>query len=303
MRNLQILPRLSDSISFLYLEKVVIHRRQNTIEALDEEGRIPIPVSSLSVLMLGPGTSISHSAINILAKNGCMVVWVGEDMTRFYAQGMGETYKAYKVIQQAELVSDPKKRKKVVLAMYRMRFNYDLNENLSLPQIRGHEGVRMRDVYAAWSKETGVKWEGRQYNFQSWGGSPINRALSTANAILNAVCNAIIVSAGYSPALGFIHQGRQLSFVYDIADLYKTDITIPIAFQVVGEAADQVEKRVRLAVREKIHESKLISRILPDINMLLDVNEQEQEHEEHIDPNQTHPIPLWGALFSEKEVG
>jgi CRISPR-associated protein Cas1 len=214
---------------------------------------------------------------------------------------MGETYKAYKVMRQAELVSDPIKRKQVVVAMYQQRFDHELDESLSLPQIRGHEGVRMRETYAAWSKKTGVVWDGRNYSFQDWGGSPINRALSSANAILNAICNTVIVSAGYSTALGFIHQGRQLSFVYDIADLYKTEITIPSAFCVVGESENDVEKRVRVDMRERVYSSKLVSRILPDIDNLLKMEDKDDQSEEYIDPLQTHPIPLWEALFSDEE--
>lgn len=302
MRDMQILPRLSDSISYLYLEQVVVHRCQNTIEAVDEEGRVPIPVANLNVLMLGPGVSISHAAMNIIGKNGCSVVWVGEDATRFYAAGVGETYKAYKVMHQAELVSDPIKRKKVVVGMYQKRFDVQLDESLSLPQIRGLEGVRVRDCYKEWSEKVDVEWKGRNYNFREWGGDPINRALSTANAVLNAVCHAVVVSSGYSPALGFIHQGRQLSFVYDIADLYKTDITIPIAFRVVGNGLDQLEKRVRLAIREEIRETKLMARILPDIQSLLDIQEEDEQQEEFIDPDQTHPFPLWEELFGKEEV-
>ena len=302
MRDMQILPRLSDSISYLYLEQVVLHRCQNTIEAVDDEGRIPIPVANLNVLMLGPGVSVSHAAMNIIGKNGCSVVWVGEDATRFYAAGVGETYKAYKVIRQAELVSDPVKRKKVVVAMYQKRFEVQLDESLSLPQIRGLEGVRVRDCYKKCSEEADVEWKGRNYNFQEWGGDPINRALSTANAVINAVCHVVIVSCGYSPALGFIHQGRQLSFVYDVADLYKTEITIPTAFQVVKDGVDQLEKRVRLEIREKIRETKLMERILQDIQSLLDIQEQEETQEETIDPDQESPFPLWEQLFEKGEV-
>ena len=301
MRDMQILPRLSDSISYLYLEQVVVHRCQNTIEAVDDEGRIPIPVANLNVLMLGPGVSISHAAMNIIGKNGCSVVWVGEEATRFYAVGVGETYKAYKIMRQAELVSDPVKRKKVVVAMYQKRFDVQLDESLSLPQIRGLEGVRVRDCYKRWSEETDVEWKGRNYNFREWGGDPINRALSTANAVINAICHVIIASSGYSPALGFIHQGRQLSFVYDVADLYKTEITIPTAFQVVKDGMDQLEKRVRLEVREKIRESRFMERVLPDIRSLLDVEEEEIE-EENVDPDQEHPFPLWEELFDKEEV-
>ena len=241
---------------------------------------------SLSVLMLGPGTSISHAAINILSKNGCMVAWVGEDITRFYAQGMGETYKAYKLIQQAQLVCDTEKRKKVVVAMYRMRFDEELEDNLTLPQIRGHEGVRMRNAYAYWSRQTGVNWEGRQYNFQKWGGDPINRALSTANAILNAVCYTVIVTTGYSPALGFIHQGRQLSFVYDIADLYKTETTIPIAFKATAESASggvDLERKVRMECRKTFHEYKLMERLLPDIAEVLGVSDDTGESPDELE--------------------
>ncbi len=301
MRDMQILPRLSDSISYLYLEQVVLHRCQNTIEAVDQEGRIPIPVANLNVLMLGPGVSISHAAMNIIGKNGCSVIWVGEDATRFYAAGVGETYKAYKVMRQAELVSDPVKRKKVVVAMYQKRFDVQLDESLSLPQIRGLEGVRVRDCYKRWSEETDVEWKGRNYNFREWGGDPINRALSTANAVINAICHVIIISSGYSPALGFIHQGRQLSFVYDVADLYKTEITIPTAFQVVKDGIDQLEKRVRLEVREKIRESRLMERVLPDVRSLLDIEEEEIQ-EENVDPDQEHPFPLWEELFDKEGV-
>ena len=139
--------------------------------------------------------------------------------------------------------------------------------------------------------------------FESGGGDPINRALSTANAVMNAICHVVIVSCGYSPALGFIHQGRQLSFVYDIADLYKTEITIPVAFQVVEKGTAQLEKRVRVEVRERIRESKLMGRILPDIQSLLDISEEEEKQtEDYIDPDQTHPFPLWDELFDKEEV-
>jgi CRISPR-associated protein Cas1 len=303
MRDMQLLPKLSDSISFLYLEQVIIHRNQNTIEAIDKEGRIPIPVASLSTLLLGPGVSISHAAINIIAKNGCSVVWVGEDGTRFYASGMGETYKAYKKMHQAEMVSDPDKRKRVVLKMYYKRFSTQLDSNLTLPQIRGLEGVRVRKCYQEWSEKSGVEWRGRNYNFQEWGGDPINRGLSTANAVMNAVCTTVIISAGYSTALGFIHQGRQYSFVYDVADLYKTEITIPTAFSVVGEASVSVEKRVRFMMREKLREGKLMERILGDIESLLgDEAKKDEDQEEFIDPDQMYPFPLWDELF-DKEGG
>jgi CRISPR-associated protein Cas1 len=296
MRDLHELPKLRDSMSYLYLEHGRIEQKYKAVEFLDEEGRTMIPAAALTVLMLGPGTSITHAAVRALADNGCLIVWCGEDGTRCYAQGGGETRRAYHLLRQAELVNDPRKRLEVVLRMYGLRFGSQLEESLSLPQIRGLEGVRVRDAYADASREYGVEWKGRRYDRQSWGrGDPINRALSGANALLNGLCQAAIVSGGYSPALGFIHQGKQLSFVYDVADLYKVDVTIPVAFRVVGESTEEVEPRVRQACREAFNEHRLLGRILPDIDWLLDISEEVLLAGEEADSDGARPEELWAG--------
>jgi CRISPR-associated protein Cas1 len=296
MRDLHELPKLRDSMSYLYVEHGRIEQKYKAVEFLDEQGRTMIPAAALTVLMLGPGTSITHAAVRALADNGCLVVWCGEDGMRCYAQGSGETRRAYHLLRQAELVNDPQKRLGVVLRMYGLRFGGRLQEGLTLPQIRGLEGVRVRDAYADASREYGVEWKGRRYDRQSWGrGDPINRALSAANALLNGLCHAAIVSGGYSPALGFIHQGKQLSFVYDIADLYKVDLTIPVAFKTVAESTEEVEPRVREASRQAFKEYRLLSRILPDIDWLLDVPEEVLLAGEEADSDGAKPEELWSG--------
>jgi CRISPR-associated protein Cas1 len=294
MRDLHELPKLRDSMSYLYLEHGRIEQKYKAVEFLDERGRTMVPAAALTVLMLGPGTTITHAAVRALADNGCLIVWCGEDATRCYAQGGGETRRAYHLLRQAELVNDPQKRLQVVLRMYALRFGAQLDESLSLPQIRGLEGVRVRDAYADASQEYGVEWRGRRYDRRSWRrADPINRALSAANALLNGLCHAAIVSGGYSPGLGFIHQGKQLSFVYDIADLYKVDITIPVAFRVVGESTDQVEPRVRQACRDAFKEHRLLSRILPDIDWVLDIPADVLSAGEEADSDGARPEELW----------
>lgn len=304
MRDLHELPKLRDSLTYLYLEHARIEQKYKAVELVDEDGRTMIPAAALTVLMLGPGTSITHAAVKALADNGCLIVWCGEDATRCYAQGGGETRKAYHLLQQAELVSDPRKRYQVVLRMYRYRFDDQLDPELSLPQIRGLEGVRVREAYAKASREYGVEWRGRRYDRKSWGaGDPINRALSAANALLNGLCHAAIVSGGYSPALGFIHTGKQLSFVYDIADLYKLDVTIPAAFSVVAESKQKVEPRVRQACREAFKEHRLLSRILPDIDLLLDISQEMLVAGQEADGDPARPEALWSTpadLIPEK---
>jgi CRISPR-associated protein Cas1 len=185
--------------------------------------------------------------------------------------------------------------------MYQKRFGETLEPGLSLPQIRGLEGVRVRQAYTQASQEAGVKWYGRKYDRKDWGGGdPVNRALSAANALLNGVCHAAIVSGGYSPAIGFIHTGKQLSFVYDIADLYKTELTIPIAFQTARQYPGMVEKMARQACREKFREVKLLERILPEIDQLLGVNAEISGIQEDIDSDPALPEALWEPLVSKE---
>jgi len=300
MRNLQELPKLRDSLSYLYLEHGRVEQDSLAVKFIDKnKGITAIPAAALSVLMLGPGTSVTHAAVKSLADNGCLVLWTGEDVTRMYAQGVGETRKAYHLLRQAELASDEYKRLGVVRRMYEMRFTEPVDPDFTLQQVRGMEGARVREAYRKFSELYGVPWQGRRYDRQQWNNSdPINRAISTANALLNGLCHAAIVSGGYSPALGFIHTGKQLSFVYDVADLYKVELTVPLAFRLTGESTENLYKRVRLACREAFKEQRLLQRILPDIDSLLDVQGL-PGYVDDPDTDPAAPTPLWN--FTEAE--
>jgi CRISPR-associated protein Cas1 len=295
MRDLHELPKLRDSLSYLYVEHVRVQQKHKAVELLDKEGRTMVPAAALSVLMIGPGTTITHAAVKALADNGCLVMWCGEDGMRCYAQGGGETRKAYHLLKQAELVSDPEKRLEVVKRMYRYRFSdEELDPDLDIFQLRGKEGARVRHAYADASRTYGVPWHGRRYDRGHWGsGDPVNRALSAAHALLNGLCHTGIVSGGYSPALGFIHTGKQLSFVYDIADLYKVELTIPLAFRMAAESEEKIGPRVREACREAFREHQLLKRILPDIDHLLDISEGTLAMGQEADSDPARPEPLW----------
>lgn len=277
MDDLHLLPKFRDSLSYLYVEHAVIEKNDSAILTLQETGRTTIPTANLNLLMLGPGTSITHAAIKLLAESGTSILWTGEDMLRFYAQGMGETRSGYHILRQAELVSDPARRLQVVMRMYEKRFGRKLEPGLSFEQIRGMEGARMRMIYEECSRKYHVPWQGRNYDRKHWDWSdPNNRALSAANALLNGICHAAVVSGGYSPALGFLHTGRQLSFVYDIADLYKAEFSIPAAFESRGLRLEPVESKTRELCRERFREGKLLERILPDIEELTQIKVDEE---------------------------
>ncbi len=158
--------------------------------------------------------------------------------------------------------------------MYIRRFEEIIPLETTIKQLRGKEGARMRKIYIDNSTRTGVEWKGRFYKRDSWFDTdPINRAISSANSCLYGICHAAIAAMGYSTALGFIHTGKQLSFVYDVADLYKSDITIPLSFDIVKESTKDISRRVRKACRDHFHEKKLLKQLVKDIKTVLDIDE------------------------------
>lgn len=293
MKDLHLLPKVRDSWSYLYVDQCRVDKEDNAIAFQDVTGKVPVPCAALMLLMLGPGTTITHAAIRALADNGCLVVWTGEQGVRMYAQGLGETRSSRHLMKQAELWADPESRLRTVRRLYDMRFAESVDAALTLQQIRGMEGVRVRDAYAAAAKEFGVEWKGREYKRQDWrSASPINRALSTANSCLYGVCHAAIVSAGYSPALGFIHTGKMLSFVYDVADLYKTDVTVPVAFRSVAEGTASLEATIRLNLRDRFAETRLLSKVVDDLAVIFDES-LDDLHDSVLDTDDAHPGGLW----------
>jgi CRISPR-associated protein Cas1 len=304
IKDLHTLPKVRDSWSYLYVEHCRIDQEDKAIAIHDARGKVPVPVASLTLLMAGPGTTVTHAAIRALADNGCLLAWTGEEGVRLYAQGMGETRSARNLIWQARAVSDATLRLQVVRRMYEARFPDPLDPGLTLQQIRGHEGIRVREAYARASRETGVPWSGRAYERQQWGhADPINRALSTANSCLYGVCHAAIISAGYSPALGFVHTGKMLSFVYDVADLYKADVTVPLAFRVVAENEERLETRVRHACRDAFRTTRLLQRIVPDIEFILRGRCASEDEIVAYDTDDALPGGLWDAGEGTVEGG
>lgn len=305
VQDLHVLPKLRDGWSYLYVERCRVDQEAKAIAIHDVNGKVPVPCANLALLMLGPGVSITHAAISVLADHGCLVAWCGEEGVRFYAVGMGETRSARNFLHQAMLWSNAEHRLNVVYRMYQLRFSEEFAPGLTLRQIRGMEGARVRDAYARAARETGVKWIGRNYQRDKWDNAdPVNRALSTANSCLYGICHAAIVSAGFSTALGFIHTGKMLSFVYDIADLYKAEITIPVAFCAAAQEPEGLERRIRLACRDKFVSTRLLERIIPDLQNILMIPKSGAAGEgDHFDQDAASPGGLWDPVETEVAGG
>lgn len=264
------LARVQDRTTFLYLEHCVVHREGNALTARDERGTVHIPAASLAALLLGPGTSISQQAMVLVAECASTVVWVGEKGVRYYAHGRTLARGTRLLEAQARKCSNRNERLAVARAMYGLRFPEEDVTGLTMQQLRGREGARVRRAYRDHSRRTRVEWRRRDYRPEDFDASDtINQALSAAHSCLYGVVHAVVVALGCSPGLGFVHTGHDRSFVYDIADLYKVETSIRIAFDVTADAPVDVAAAVRRAMRDAMFEQRLIERCVADIRTLL----------------------------------
>ncbi|HRW18496.1 MAG TPA: type I-E CRISPR-associated endonuclease Cas1e [Dermatophilaceae bacterium] len=266
------LVRVEDRLSFVYVERCIVHREDNAVTFSDDRGTVHLPAATLSALLLGPGTRVSQAAIALLADSGSTIVWVGESGVRYYAHGQGLASSSRLLIRQAALVSNQTSRLRVAREMYAMRFPGEDVSALTMQQLRGREGARVRKAYRAAADAYGVDWRRRDYDSDDFAaGDPVNQALSAATAGLYGLVHAIIVALGCSPGLGFVHTGNTRSFVFDIADLYRVDLAIPTAFSVAARAAEveDIGAETRRSMRDVLFGGQLASRCAGDIRRLL----------------------------------
>ena len=274
------LSKVSDRITFLYLEHAKLNRIDSAISVADSTGTVYIPAAIISVLLLGPGIDVTHRATELMGDAGMAVVWVGEDGVRQYAHGRSLNHSSILLQAQAKLVSNTRTRLAVARKMYQMRFPGMDVSGLTMQQLRGKEGARIRRVYQDQSQKTGVAWSRREYKVDDFESStPINQALTAAHQALYGLSYSVIVALGASAGLGFIHTGHDLSFVYDFSDLYKADYSIPIAFEMVKEyGKDDIAVHTRHAMRDAFKDGKLIEKMVKDLKYLLDIKNQDEVH-------------------------
>ncbi|SNR83702.1 CRISPR-associated protein, Cas1 family [Haloechinothrix alba] len=294
------LARVIDRVSFVYLERCVVNRDSNAITATDERGTVHVPAASVGALLLGPGTTITHQAITLMSDSGSTVVWVGEQGVRYYAHGAGLARTSRLLEAQAEAVSNRRSRLRVARDMYAMRFPDEPVDELTMQQLRGREGARVRQVYREHAQRTGVEWSRRSYDVDDWeAGDPVNQALSAANSSLYGVVHSVIIALGCSPALGFIHTGHSRSFVYDIADLYKAEMTIPVAFDVAASESEDVAGDVRRQVRDALHGGRLLQRCSRDIRrLILGIEGEDADEDTYLDN-----VALWDEQAGTVSAG
>lgn len=294
--EIQMLPQVADRLTFLYLERCVLNRQDSAITVADDRGTVFVPAAAISVIMLGPGTKITHRAMELIGDAGVTVIWVGEHGVRYYASGRPLTQRAALLQRQAELVGNTRMHLNIVRQMYSMRFPKEDVSRLTLQQLRGREGARIRAVYKKASKEWNVPWNGREYDPNDFtSGDSVNQALSAGHACLYGLAHAVIAALGCSPGLGFVHVGHENSFVYDIADLYKADITIPLAFEVAATISkEEIPSVMRRKTRDKMVKMNILKQMVHDIKSLF-AKEGEAEDSD--------AVYLWDNKVGEVENG
>lgn len=301
--ELKELPQINDRMTFIYLEHCVINREDSAIKVSDLNGDVLIPAAAITVLLLGPGCKITHRAMELIGDSGIGTVWVGEHGVRYYAHGRALNSHTGLLVKQAELVSNTRKHLDVVRKMYQMRFPDEEVRGLTLQQLRGREGSRVRAAYRDQSKKWNIAWKGREYDIEDFSsGTPVNQALSAGNVCLYGLAHSVICALGCSAGLGFVHVGHECSFAYDIADLYKAQTTIPIAFEMAAMVRDNFNDKipsdfsgmVRRRLRDEIVKLHLLEKMVHDIKYLL--LDQEEESEERA-------VYLWDNIKDKVENG
>ena len=290
--EIQMLPRIKDRMTFIYVEHSQINRENSAISVRDDRGTVYIPAAAISVLFLGPGTAITHRAMELIGDTGVSVAWIGEHGVRFYASGRPLTAQSSLLYKQAELVTNQKMHLSVARKMYQLRFPNEDVSKLTMQQLRGREGSRIRKLYKEMSIKYGIRWDKRDYDPDNFSlGDPVNQALSAAHVCLYGLAHAVIASLGCSPGLGFVHVGHEKSFVYDIADLYKAETTIPLAFQVAAENPPDIPSVIRRKTRDIMKEKKILKKMVHDIIWLLSGNDF-YDYE-----NGNNEVYLWDDVF------
>lgn len=268
----QALARMSDRISFLYAERCVVNRDGNSLTITDQRGVAYVPATQLAALLLGPGTKITYAAMALLGDAGVTTLWVGERGVRYYAHGRPPAKSSRMAEIHAQVICNQRKRLDCARRMYALRFPGEDVSRLAMSQLRGREGARMKRIYAAEAERTGVYWNRRSYDPNDFDSSdPINQALTAGSAALYGVAHAVIAALGFVPALGVVHTGTDRSFVYDVADLYKAEISIPAAFDAVAAQQGSPSIEVRRRVRDQVVSHRLMPRMVRDLKALFDV--------------------------------
>lgn len=268
------LPQVKDKYPFLYLERGRLEIDDSSVKWIDADCNvIRLPIATINCLLLGPGTTVTHEAVKITSAANCPLCWVGEDSFRFYASGIVPTSNTRNMKHQMMLAADSKKSTEVARRMFLKRFPEEDISDKSLKELMGMEGLRVGNLYAEKAKKYGIPWSGRRYTPGKFEASDtVNKILTASNDALYAIITSCVISMGFSPHIGFVHSGSPLPFIYDMADLYKAELSVDLAFGLTKEMAGLYDRQTVIErFRQRVSEMDILGRIGDDIKFVLDM--------------------------------
>lgn len=269
------LSRVRNRITFYYVEHAKINQQRNMLLVTTSLGGqvIFLPAGNLAVMMLGPGCVITSEAQKVLSDCGCTCVWTGEQGVRTYGVARPLTNKATYAIAQARVIANPTLRLAAAKQMYQWRYEgIDINDFGDIDDLRRWEGRVTRQLYPQLARQVGLTWTKRKFTpGKMKKDDPLNQAMTCATQCLYGLCLAVINALGAVPSLGIIHQNEASAFVYDLADLYKFEVAIPIAFRTVADGVklSDLPKEVRYRMRDFFQQYDLMGQIIADLKALL----------------------------------
>lgn len=259
-----------------------------------DAGDYQIPHQSVSVVLLGPGSSVTHDALRLLARHGCALAAIGEGAVRFYTAPPLLPDSSATARAQVALWADPKRRMEVARAMFAIRFG-EIVRTRDIAVLRGQEGARIKRSYQIAAERFGLPWQGRRYDrADPEAGDLPNQAINHAATAMSAASAVAVASVGAVPQLGFIHEDSGQAFVLDIADLYRHDLTLEIAFGAAKEARQSgqpVERLVRRRAAKLFRQRDLIPSMIDRIKSLLQVDVPQEQYPEPEPPQRREEQP------------
>jgi CRISPR-associated protein Cas1 len=268
------LPQVKNRYPFLYLEHGRLEVDDSSVKWIDKEGQVVrLPIATLNALFLGPGTSLTHESIKTIARAMCSLCWVGESSLIFYAGSLNPTADTSNLKNQIDLATKEEKSIEVVRNLFAFRFPDEDVDQYTKQELMGLEGLRIKSLYRQKAIEYGVPWKGRCSEVKNIGSKDItNQALTMGNSWLYGILCSVVTSLGYSPHIGFIHSGSPLPFVYDLADLYKSYLTIDLAFSMASQLSNEYDIDAHREVfLQKVIEMDLLAKIPNDIKTVFKV--------------------------------
>jgi CRISPR-associated protein Cas1 len=235
-------------------------------------GDYQIPHQAISIILLGPGSSVTHDALRLLARHGCALAAIGEGAVRFYTAPPLMPDSSALARAQVKLWADPTSRMEVARAMYAIRFG-EIVRTRDIEVLRGQEGARIKRSYQLAAERHGIPWRGRNYDRGNPNvGDLPNQALNHAASAIRAAASVAVAALGAIPQLGFVHEDSGQSFVLDIADLYRHEVTLDIAFGAAKEAVksgESIERLTRQRAAKLFRQRGVIPSMIDRIKMLI----------------------------------